>query len=103
MYEEIIIGTEFKILVNMSPIGNLNLGNLDFKCSFYVLPNKSLEVLKSQMIKQDNDNYIALVDSKQIGLGNLKCKVTVNIPDSDFNDLLRTEVVIIDTNINIIK
>jgi hypothetical protein len=55
------------------------------------------------MIRVDSNNYIVLVDTNEVGAGDLKCKVTAYIPDGDFPDELRTEVVNIDTGINIIK
>lgn len=53
------------------------------------------------MIKVDEDNYLALVDTATIGIGNLHITLTAYIPDNDLNGGIRKEVVCVPTNINI--
>lgn len=75
----------------------------DFIIEMYCSPKKVVTIKKDDTIKLDSSNYIVRVDSNITGAGDLKCKVTAYIPDSDFDDALRTEVALIDTNITITK
>ena len=64
----------------------------------------SMDIInKADAIRVDEDNYIVCVDTNLTGAGELKCKVTAQIPDPDFEDLFRTEIVAVDTGINIVK
>lgn len=50
------------------------------------------------------DNYcIVVLNTEDVGVGRLKCKVTIFVDDEDFPDDIRTEIVVLDTKINIIK
>ena len=76
------------------------MDDYEFEAEFFCGPTR-LKALKNEMIKVDSNNYIVLLDTSKLGAGKLKCKVTARIPDSDFSDGLRTEVVVLDTGINI--
>lgn len=54
-------------------------------------------------LEDDNNSYIAFIDTGDLDAGLLKCKITAFIPDEHFKDKIRTEVQIKDTGINIIK
>lgn len=97
------IGTEYKIKIGMQPMGEIHLADCEFFAVFYVNSAKSQRVEKADMIKVDDDNYIALVDSTLTGAGELKARVTVDLPDADFDDGARTEVVVVNTGITIEK
>ena len=53
------------------------------------------------MIRVDENNYIAVIDSTKIGRGIIKMKLTVEIPDGDIPGGLRKEVYTHDTGIRI--
>lgn len=55
------------------------------------------------MIKVDDDNYIACIDSGQLGAGLVMMRITARIPDADFPDGLRTEVETVSTEVRISK
>lgn len=103
MNELIFLGTELKLNVSIQPIGEITMDDYDFIVELYCSPKNSIIVEKKDAIRVDSNNYIVLVDSMVLGAGNIKCKVTSYIPDSDFDDGYRTEVVGIDTKINIVK
>ena len=94
-------GTELKINVHVEPIGGIHLSQCEFTCAFFVYTNRALEVTKAEMIKVDDDNYIALVDSDKVGTGQVKMKIEVQVPDSDFPDGYRKEVANVCTGITI--
>ena len=96
------LGTELKINVTAEPVDGYRLADYDFTCTFFVYKNKSVVVRKMDMTKVDENNYIACVDSSKVGTGSLKMKFEAQIPDSDMNDGLRTEVTLVDLDIPII-
>lgn len=79
------------------------MDDYNFEVEVYCSPKRPITIPKANAIRIDSDNYVVLVDTNVVGAGDLKCKVTAQVPDGDFPDLLRTEVVCIDTGINIIK
>lgn len=95
------IGTELKINVHVEPIDGLHMADYDFACLFYVHSGKFVEVRKNEMQRVDDDNYVALVDTSKTGPGEIVMRITARIPDSDFPDLLRTEVASCSTGITI--
>lgn len=97
------LGTELKINVKVEPMGNIHLSACEFECYFFVYTNKNIKVSKSEMIQVDDDNFIALVDTKNLGAGALKMTIVVDVPDGDFNDNLRREVETVCTGITITK
>ena len=103
MTQQIILGSELKININIEPMSDLHMKDYDFICQFYVNQNRSLKISKYAMKQIDDDNYVAMIDTSQIGVGELKVKVTAYIPDTDFDDQLRTEISTINTGIQIIK
>lgn len=97
------IGTELKINIGIEPIDGYTMDDYDFNAEFFVYRNKTVSVSKNDMVRVDENNYIALLDSNDVGSGRLMVVVTAYIPDSDFQDGLRTEVSRGDTGIIIIK
>ena len=96
------LGTEFKINVHMEPIDGFHMAdeNVGFECYLYVYTNKGVLFRKGDqfVIQQDNslDDYRIVVTSDnsiKIGRGSVKLKFTSHIPDSDYPDGKRTEIV----------
>lgn len=100
---EIIVyyGTELKLNVSIEPIGGYSMDDYDFDVEFYCYSNRKVMLNKSALIKDDSNNYLAIVDTKNLGTGALKCRVTAQIPDADCNDGIRTEVLVLDTGIQV--
>ena len=95
----VIIGTELKININVEPIDDIHLSECNFTAIFYANSENSLVISKEQMIKKDEDNYVALVDSEALGKGLLRMRLEVQVPDSDFPDGYRKEIGVICTDI----
>lgn len=95
------VGTEYKIKIAMEPIKDVHLADCIFECVFYVKAQPTVIVKKEEMIQVDEDNFIAMVDSSTLGMGKLMVKVKVELPDADFPDLYRTEIVNLSTGITI--
>lgn len=101
--ENIGIGTELKLNINIQPINGFTMDDYDFVVDVYCKPKNTVTVTKAECIRVDKDNYIVCFDSEMLGQGDIKCKVTAYIPDRDFSDGLRTEVAFLETGITIIK
>lgn len=102
----VFLGTEIKLNIHIDPIGELTMADYNFTVEAYCSTKKYLTINKSQAkpVENSENDYIIMIDTSEIGTGNLKCKVTAYIPDSDFgNGETRTEVSIIDTGIEIVK
>lgn len=99
----IFIGTELKLNINIEPISDFTMDDYDWSVDVYCSTKRVLTIPKSSAIKIDSNNYVLLVDTEELGAGDIKCKITAYIPDFDFPDTLRTEVSMIDTGINVIK
>ena len=93
---------EYKINVHAEPIDGLSMAKYEFECQFYTRSNKVVTIPKIEMKKsevdgiEDDNNYIAILDSekiKRLEKGSLKMKFVAHIPDSDFSDGFRTEIV----------
>lgn len=93
------LGTEFKINVHVEPIDGLHMSDYDFTCRFCIYANRNVDISKSEMIKVDDDNYIACIDSSKLGVGTIMMRIIAQIPDADFPDGLRTEIETISTGL----
>lgn len=91
------LGTEFKINVHVEPIDGLHMSDYDFTCRFYIY--SYVELTKNEMIKVDDDNYIACIDSSKLGVGPIMMCITAKIPDADFPDGFRTEIETVPTGV----
>jgi hypothetical protein len=100
---DIFLGTELKLNIHIEPIGDVSMDDYDFEVELYCSSRKTLRITKSQARRIDKDNYVILADTNELGTGEVKIKVTAQIPDADFDDLLRTEVQVIDTGVNVVK
>lgn len=100
-----VLGTELKLNVHLEPIDGMHMSNYDFECSFYTYRVKRVIIPKEKMKKVDDDNYIAVIDSEsalRIGRGQIEAEITAHIPDTDFPDGVRTEKLVLCTDVTII-
>ena len=100
---ECVLGTQLKLNIHIDPLGVLHASDYDFECKFFVFQKKSVIVTKEEMVKVDDDNYLVIVDTTTLGIGNLHITITANVPDDDFEGRLRKEVICVPTNINIVN
>ena len=99
----IFLGTELKLNINIEPMGEFTMDDYDWSVEVYCSAKRVIVTKKEDAIRIDSNNYVILVDSSELGAGDVKCKITAYVPDFDFPDTLRTEVSMIDTGINVIK
>ena len=51
----------------------------------------------------DPDNYVVLVDTTDLGVGQLHMSLTANLPDEHFSEITRKEIACVDTGITIVN
>ena len=98
-------GTELKLNVHIEPIGELTMDDYHFRVEVIcgTFKKQSLTIDKEQAIRVDGSNYAVCFDTSSLGTGSLKCRITAEIPDSDFEDGYRTEITEVDAGIDIIN
>lgn len=101
--QQIIYGSEIKLNINIKPVDFLHMSDYDFNVVFFTNSDSSVTLSKEQLKKVDDDNYLAMIDSTQLGLGKVKMKITAYLPDNDFDDKIRTEIIQTITGIQIVK
>jgi hypothetical protein len=101
--DSIGLGSEIKINLHVEPMGNIHLRDYDFNVRVYTNAKNGVNVEKQDMIEVDEDNYIILVDTAKLSRGKVYLTFNADIPDSDFDDGLRHEVSIVETNIQIVR
>ena len=88
-----VVGTKIKPIISVDPIGGIHLSECDFKCKFYNSRGRTVYLDKEELLKKSDDSYVARLDSNDFGPGSIMVTVTIQVPDPDFDDGLRTEVV----------
>lgn len=99
------LGTEFKLNVHLEPLDGLHMSDYDFEVALYVYTNRKVVFQKSKLKKVDDDNYLLMVetaDALRIGRGRINAEITAYIPDNDFSDGLRTEKLVLCTDVTAI-
>lgn len=97
------IGSQIKILIAASLPDNLTLFDADFEVVVYNDDKKDKQKAykKTECILTDERDYVVLVDSEELGVGTYMVKLTVYIPDTDFPDGRRKEVIRINPNVKV--
>jgi len=99
-------GTDLKLNIHINPLSGFTMDDYDFECLFFTTSLiKSAKIKKEDMIRIDEQNYIAILCTKRVGPGRLRFRLRAFIPDSDviIHDGKREEVVEITTDIYIGK
>lgn len=99
----VYLGSKIKVNVSIPAIDSITMDNYDFEVVLFCYPNKSLLLRKEELIRVDESNYVARLDTTLVGEGDLKAKITAYIPDGDFEDRVRTEVIVSLVNVTIVK
>lgn len=108
MAQKIFLGTELKLNVTINPIDGHSIkdNDYDFSIELFCGSNKQSLTIGKSDVKFDEtskDNCKICFDTTEVGSGRLKLKITGYVPDGDFKDNKRTEIIELDTGIDIIK
>lgn len=103
MGQTITQGSDIKVNVEMKPTEGYTLGNCDWEADFFT-PNRKdgiVTIKKEGAYKVDDNNYVCVFNSADVGVGVVHVTLKVRIPDVQCPDGFRDEHVTIKTDINI--
>lgn len=82
--------TRLKFTLDIQSVG-FSMADDDFKV---VIRNLKAEktITKGEMLVNDDDEYIFTVDTQELGTGDYYITTYAYVPDTDFDDGIRTEV-----------
>ena len=103
--QTVTLGSDVKIAFTADLPDGLLLKDVDFTLKVINMSEKdvAIDVLKADCIETDEGkNYVALVDSDDLGIGTLMLRLTVHIPDTDYQSGTRKEVIKINPHIKIV-
>lgn len=103
--QTVTLGSDVKIEFTADLPDGLLLKDVDFTLKVINMSEKdvAIDVLKADCIETDEGkNYVALVDSDDLGIGTLMLRLTVYIPDTDYQSGTRKEVIKINPHIKIV-
>lgn len=86
--EELILGTEAKIQLEIKPISGISADVFDWEVELYTNPKKRLVISKYQCspIEDTNRSYFVPFDTAKVGVGELTAEVVAEVPDPIFKD-----------------
>ena len=101
MMQTFIFGSDVKILVTAELPNELTLKDVDFTVMVYNASDvdKKKTYQKSECMETEHGNYVLMVDSTELGVGTYRCKLTVQIPDTDYQSGYRKEIVNINPHV----
>lgn len=88
--EGVFLGTELKFKIDIEAQG-FSMTDNDFTVEI-VRGSKRKMFAKSDLVNDGEGNYYVCFDTAEFGAGSIYAIVTAFVPDSDFPDMLRTEV-----------
>ena len=100
----VTLGSDVKIAFTVDLPNDLTLADIDFsgKVLNTMLKDKEVAFDKAGCIAiEDGKSYVVLVDTEELGVGSYLLKVTVQIPDTDYQSGYRKEVVNINPHISV--
>lgn len=103
--QTVTLGSDVKIEFTAELPDDLTLSDVDFsgKVLNADMNDKSVDFTKADCIElEGGKNYVVMVDSDDLGIGTLMLKLTVFIPDTDYQSGTRKQVVNINPHIKIV-
>lgn len=103
--QTVTLGSDVKIEFTADLPDGLLMRDVDFTLKVINMSEKdvAVDITKADCIETDEGkNYVALVDSDDLGIGVLSLRLTVYIPDTDYQSGTRKEVIKINPHIRIV-
>ena len=103
--QTVTLGSDVKIEFTAELPDGLKLADVDFsgKVINADAKNTDIDFTKADCIMTDEgESYVLLVDTEETGVGMLLLKLTVHIPDTDYQRGYRKEVININPNVRVI-
>lgn len=105
MNDELILGTEATFLLTINKIGNYSAKDFGFDVELYTNPKKKVRLNKYDCIPDTDGSdgkFYVMIDTSELGVGEITADIIPYIPDTRYDDGLRTEIVRIETGVTII-
>ena len=102
--QTVTLGSDVKIAFTADLTDGLLLKDVDFTVKVINMSDKDkdVEIPKADCIMiDDGASYVVLVDSEELGIGTLMLRLTVYIPDTDYQSGTRKEIIKINPHIRI--
>lgn len=102
--QTVTLGSDVKIEFTADLLDGLLLKDVDFTVKVVNMSEKdaAIDVPKADCIMtEEGASYVVLVDSEELGIGTLMLRLTVFIPDTDYQSGTRKEVIKINPHIRI--
>ena len=102
--QTVTLGSDVKIAFTADLPDGLLLKDVEFSVKVINMSekDKAIDVSKADCIMTDEGaSYVVLVDSETLGIGTLMLRLTVHIPDTDYQSGTRKEVIKINPHIRI--
>ena len=98
-----VIGSQLKILVAAELPDELKMEDVPFTVVVYNgdVQNKQHTYDKSECLLTTDGDYVVMVDSEELGVGQYMVKLTVQIPDTDYPSGYRKEIIRINPNVRV--
>lgn len=93
MREPLYLGGVYPYTLSLSRLGALKMKDYDFTICYYCNPQRVVAVKKANAVKVDDDTYLVHVDTRLTGIGQLRFAVEAIIPDTDYADIKRPEII----------
>ena len=103
--QTVTLGSDVKIEFTAELPDDLTLSDVDFRGKVLNadMKDESVDFTKADCIElEGGENYVVMVDSDDLGIGTLMLKLTVMIPDTDYQSGTRKQVVNINPHIKIV-
>lgn len=91
MQDQVFVGTKLKFAITISSPG-FDIGEDDFTVDIR-RGAKMLHFEKEDLVVDENGKYYVCFDTAELGGGIIEAIITAFVPDDDFDDGIRTEVV----------
>lgn len=91
MQEQVFVGTKLKFAIAISSPG-FDINEDDFTVDIR-RGAKLIHFEKEDLVVDENNQYYVCFDTAELGGGIIEAIITAFVPDDDFDDGIRTEVV----------
>lgn len=97
------LGSDVKILIDAELPDGLKMEDVSFTVTVYNANEKDVKKVypKAECLLTEYGNYIVLVDSEELGIGIYMVKATFHIPDTDYPNGYRKEVIRINPHVRV--
>lgn len=97
-----LIGTQIKLSITLT-CGTATMDDMEFSIDFFTSAANKITLSKSQLIREDANEYIAIIDTAELSSGSIQMKVTCRVPDEQISGGWRTEIGVADTGVKVQK